>query len=63
MDFGDLILNCYELVSKNAKVKNYLRKIFKYILIDEYQDTNEIQFKLIKQLLTKEYENNKFRRG
>ncbi len=54
MDFGDLILNCYELVSKNAKVKNYLRKIFKYILIDEYQDTNEIQFKLIKQLLTKE---------
>ena len=54
MDFGDLILNCYELVSKNEKVKNYLRKIFKYILIDEYQDTNEIQFKLIKQLLTKE---------
>jgi len=54
MDFGDLILNCYELVSKNQKVRNYLRKIFRFILIDEYQDTNEIQFKLIKLLLSDE---------
>ena len=51
MDFGDLILNCYQLVSKNKKVRDYLRKTFKYVLIDEYQDTNEIQFKLIKLLL------------
>lgn len=54
MDFGDLILNCYELILKSEKVKNYLRKTFQYILVDEYQDTNDIQFKLIKLLLNSE---------
>ena len=54
MDFGDLILNCYELILKSEKVKNYLSKTFQYILVDEYQDTNDIQFKLIKLLLNSE---------
>ena len=54
MDFGDLILNCYELILKSEKVRNYLRKTFQYILVDEYQDTNDIQFKLIKLLLNSE---------
>tara|TARA_B100000959_G_scaffold286789_1_gene367268 strand:+ start:747 stop:2858 length:2112 start_codon:yes stop_codon:yes gene_type:complete len=47
MDFDDLILNFYELVSSNERVKKHLQKIFKYILVDEYQDTNEMQFKLL----------------
>ena len=47
MDFDDLILNFYELVSSNERVKKHLQKSFKYILVDEYQDTNEMQFKLL----------------
>jgi DNA helicase-2/ATP-dependent DNA helicase PcrA len=47
MDFDDLILNFYGLVSSNERVKKHLQKNFKYILVDEYQDTNEMQFKLL----------------
>ena len=54
MDFGDLILNCYDLILRSEKVKSYLKKFYKYVLVDEYQDTNEIQFKLIKLLLNEE---------
>ena len=56
MDFGDLILNLYEILSKNQKIKNNLQKKFKYILVDEYQDTNKIQSKLLS-LLTSDKKN------
>ena len=51
MDFDDLILNFYGLVSSNERVKKHLQKNFKYILVDEYQDTNEMQFKLLNVLV------------
>jgi len=54
MDFGDLILNCYDLILRSEKVRSYLKRFYKYVLVDEYQDTNEIQFKLIKLLLNEE---------
>ncbi|MEE2975666.1 MAG: UvrD-helicase domain-containing protein [Thermodesulfobacteriota bacterium] len=53
MDFGDLILNFYELISRNDKVKKNLHNRFKYILVDEYQDTNKIQFRLLNNLASK----------
>ena len=44
MDFGDLILNCYQLVSKNKKVRDYLRKTFKYNCDNEFM--NELENKI-----------------
>ncbi len=48
MDFDDLLLKPIELFTNNPKVLNKYKKIFKYILVDEYQDTNKAQYELIK---------------
>lgn len=55
-DFDDLLLKTEELLSNNDDVLEILQNRFKYILVDEYQDTNHIQFKLI-ELLAKKYQN------
>lgn len=47
MDFDDLIYNTVELLQKNADVREYYQNKFKYILVDEYQDTSVAQFKLV----------------
>ena len=44
-DFGDLILYCVKLFEKNLDIRNIYTNNFKYILVDEYQDTNFIQNK------------------
>tara|TARA_B100000674_G_scaffold344675_1_gene288370 strand:+ start:126 stop:2162 length:2037 start_codon:yes stop_codon:yes gene_type:complete len=44
-DFGDLILYCVKLFEKNLEIRNIYSNNFKYILVDEYQDTNFIQNK------------------
>lgn len=51
LDFGELILRSYELIKKNAELKRAYRSKFQNILIDEFQDTNTIQFKWIKNLI------------
>ncbi len=51
MDFDDLLLNTYQLLRKNEDVKNYYQDQWRYILIDEFQDTNELQYKLLKEFL------------
>lgn len=56
MDFDDLILNTIKLFEKENAVLNYYKERFKYILVDEFQDTNPQQYKLIK-LLTQNSEN------
>lgn len=56
LDFDDLIGLTVKLLSNYPEVKDKWRKLFKYILIDEYQDTNAAQYKLIK-LLTAEHKN------
>ena len=55
-DFGDLILHCVSIFEKNLDINKMYSNNFKYILVDEYQDTNFIQSKWLK-LLTK-YHNN-----
>ena len=55
-DFGDLILHCVNLFEKNQDINKIYSKNFKYILVDEYQDTNFIQSKWLK-LLTKTHDN------
>lgn len=46
-DFDDLIYFTVKLLSENEKVRENVRRRFKYILVDEYQDTNPLQSKLI----------------
>ena len=55
-DFGDLILHCVSIFEKNVDINEMYSKNFKYILVDEYQDTNFIQSKWLK-LLTKTHDN------
>ena len=50
MDFGDLILNVLLLLRRNEHVKNTMQQRYRYILVDEYQDTNRTQFELIARL-------------
>ena len=55
-DFGDLILFCVKLFEENKDIRDIYQKNFKYILVDEFQDTNFIQNKWLN-LLVNEKEN------
>ena len=46
MDFDDIIVNTVKLFKTNPDVLEYYRKKFRYVCVDEYQDTNEAQFVL-----------------
>ncbi len=49
-DFGDLLFELTRGLERNGEVLERLRKQFRYILVDEFQDTNHAQYVLIKQL-------------
>lgn len=53
MDFDDLLIKTYELFSKKPDVLDNYADLFKYILVDEYQDTNYAQQKIIELLYKK----------
>ncbi|OQB09133.1 MAG: ATP-dependent DNA helicase PcrA [Parcubacteria group bacterium ADurb.Bin216] len=50
LDFGDLINYAIRLFEKRPDVLNKLRKQFKYVLVDEFQDTNWSQYEMVKQI-------------
>ncbi len=50
-DFGDLILHSLKVLEKNIDIRNLYKKNFKYILVDEYQDTNFVQSKWLNLLV------------
>jgi len=52
-DFGDLILHCVYILENNPDINEMYNKNFKYILVDEYQDTNFIQSKWLNLLAKK----------
>lgn len=56
LDFDDLLLETVRLFSSVPEVQEAWRRRFQYIMIDEYQDTNKVQYRLIK-LLVNEQEN------
>lgn len=56
MDFDDLILKTVQLFSKDKEVLQHFQKRFRYIMVDEYQDTNYMQYRFIK-MLAQEHNN------
>ena len=54
VDFAELLLRCYELLAKNAALQEHYRERFKFILVDEFQDTNRLQYQWIKLLAGRE---------
>ena len=56
MDFDDLLMLTVQLFSTNEEIRYKYQEKFKYILVDEYQDTNEAQYQIMK-LLADKYEN------
>ncbi len=44
VDFAELLLRCYELLQRNEPLRAHYQKRFKYILVDEFQDTNKLQY-------------------
>ncbi|MEG2353970.1 MAG: DNA helicase PcrA [Clostridium sp.] len=48
LDFDDLIFKTVELLKKNKDVLDFYERKFKYIMVDEYQDTNAAQYELIR---------------
>lgn len=54
IDFNDMLLKCYCMLNKNLDIRKYYQNKFKYISTDEFQDTNNIQFEILKLLLNEE---------
>ncbi len=50
MDFDDLLVNTFLLLHQNEEVRTRYRQGFKYLLVDEYQDTNHVQYMIIRML-------------
>ncbi|MES2415804.1 MAG: UvrD-helicase domain-containing protein [Pseudomonadota bacterium] len=50
VDFGELMLRSYELLRDNVPVREHYQRRFRHILIDEFQDTNKLQYAWIKML-------------
>ncbi len=56
MDFDDLLVNMVQLLLRVPEILENYQNRFRYIMVDEYQDTNHVQFKLV-ELLAKKYRN------
>ena len=53
VDFAEILIRSFELLDKNAELLKYYQDRFQHILVDEFQDTNEIQYLLLKKLVGK----------
>ncbi|MHC4873151.1 MAG: ATP-dependent helicase [Planctomycetota bacterium] len=56
MDFDDLLINAVQVLEKDEKALKFWQKRSKFLMVDEFQDTNDIQFKMLK-LLSKKTSN------
>ncbi len=50
VDFPELLLRAYELLLRNAPIREHYQRRFQHILIDEFQDTNDLQYRWLKLL-------------
>ncbi len=51
LDFGDLLLLTNQLLREHDDIRGHLQEQYKYIMVDEYQDTNKVQYNLVKHLV------------
>ena len=58
LDFDDMLLSCYELFDKRKDILRAWQQKFRYILVDEFQDINQLQYDIVR--LLAEPENNLF---
>jgi DNA helicase-2/ATP-dependent DNA helicase PcrA len=49
-DFAELLLRCYELLDRDVYIRQHYQNRFKYVLVDEFQDTNRLQYQWLKLL-------------
>ena len=54
LDFDDMLLSCYELLRKRKDILAAWQKKFRYILVDEFQDINQLQYDIVKMLAAPE---------
>lgn len=54
IDFSDMLLKCYIMLKENEDIRLYYQNKFKYIMVDEFQDTNKIQYEILKLLVSKD---------
>jgi len=51
IDFDDMMLLCKELLQSNESIREIYRNKFRYILVDEFQDINDLQYEILKKLI------------
>ncbi|WBF65760.1 MAG: UvrD-helicase domain-containing protein [Candidatus Kinetoplastibacterium crithidii] len=51
LDFAELLLKSYDLLKNNETIRNYYQERFKHILVDEFQDTNSLQYEWLRLLI------------
>jgi len=54
VDFAELLLRCYEVLSRETTLREHYQSRFKYVLVDEFQDTNRLQYMWLKLLAGKD---------
>ncbi|WP_137936127.1 UvrD-helicase domain-containing protein [Chitinivorax sp. B] len=50
VDFAELLLRCFELLTRNAMLREHYRERFQHVLVDEFQDTNRLQYQWLQLL-------------
>lgn len=53
MDFDDLLMNTVRLFEEQPQILEYYQNLFRYIMVDEYQDTNKVQYRFVSMLAAK----------
>ncbi|EPZ60963.1 uvrD/REP helicase N-terminal domain protein [[Clostridium] sordellii ATCC 9714] len=48
IDFDDMLIKTYNLLKQNKQILDRVRSVYRYILVDEFQDINKVQFEVIK---------------
>ena len=51
LDFDDLLMKTLYILQNNERVRSYYQNLFRYIMVDEFQDTNTVQYKILKELV------------
>ena len=51
IDFDDMLTHCYHMLEQDVNIRQYYQRLYQYILIDEFQDINRVQYEIIRMLI------------